>query len=83
MVNGNAKKKKRFLVKRLLTRIISATHFNKMITEFPPQTSSRFAASQWLCGMHNKVNERLHKPIFDCSGIESKYPCGCGTPEDE
>lgn len=53
-----------------------------MITEFPPQTSSRFAASQWLCGMHNNVNKRLGKPIFDCTGLEEKYPCGCGA-EDE
>ncbi|OBZ91624.1 FAD-linked sulfhydryl oxidase ERV2 [Choanephora cucurbitarum] len=54
-----------------------ARHFNKLITTYPPQTSSRFAATQWLCAMHNKVNERLNKPIFDCAEIESKYPCGC------
>ncbi|CAO3616152.1 unnamed protein product [Mucor hiemalis] len=59
-----------------------ANHFHKMITEFPPQTSSRFAASQWLCGMHNNVNERLGKPIFDCTDLEEKYPCGCAA-EDE
>lgn len=53
-----------------------------MITEFPPQTSSRFAASQWLCGMHNNVNKRLGKPIFDCTNLEEKYPCGCAA-EDE
>ncbi|KAI8881483.1 hypothetical protein K501DRAFT_222998 [Backusella circina FSU 941] len=54
-----------------------AIHFNKLLQEYPPQTSSRQSASQWLCAMHNKVNERVHKPIFDCNDIESKYPCGC------
>jgi hypothetical protein len=63
--------------------IPSATHFNKLITTYPPQTSSRFAASQWLCTMHNKVNERLKKPIFDCSDIDSKYPCGCADEATE
>ncbi|KAL7312906.1 hypothetical protein PS15m_008612 [Mucor circinelloides] len=60
-----------------------ASHFNKLITTYPPQTSSRFSASQWLCAMHNKVNERLKKPIFDCNDIESKYPCGCATNPSE
>ncbi|KAG2208782.1 hypothetical protein INT46_003043 [Mucor plumbeus] len=60
-----------------------ANHFNKLITTYPPQTSSRLSASQWLCAMHNKVNERLKKPIFDCNNIESKYPCGCANTEND
>ncbi|KAI8072861.1 ERV/ALR sulfhydryl oxidase domain-containing protein [Gongronella butleri] len=54
-----------------------AEHFQVLIKEFPPQTSSRATASQWACAVHNKVNERLRKPIFDCSNIEVQYPCGC------
>ncbi|KAI8081378.1 ERV/ALR sulfhydryl oxidase domain-containing protein [Halteromyces radiatus] len=54
-----------------------AEHFQKLIQKYPPQTSSRIAASQWACAMHNKVNERLGKPIFDCSDLDAKYPCGC------
>ncbi|KAI9270913.1 ERV/ALR sulfhydryl oxidase domain-containing protein [Helicostylum pulchrum] len=60
-----------------------ATHFNKMITTYPPQTSSRVAASQWLCAMHNNVNERLKKPMYDCNDIEAKYPCGCDDEKIE
>ncbi|OAD04590.1 hypothetical protein MUCCIDRAFT_108418 [Mucor lusitanicus CBS 277.49] len=60
-----------------------AVHFNKLLETYPPQTSSRLAASQWLCAMHNKVNERVHKPIYDCSDILSKYPCGCDDGEAE
>jgi FAD-linked sulfhydryl oxidase len=31
--------------------------------------------------MHNKVNERLGKPEFECSNIDDKYPCGCAAEE--
>ncbi|GAA5804032.1 hypothetical protein HPULCUR_009518 [Helicostylum pulchrum] len=55
----------------------------KMITTYPPQTSSRVAASQWLCAMHNNVNERLKKPMYDCNDIEAKYPCGCDDEKIE
>ncbi|KAI9262100.1 ERV/ALR sulfhydryl oxidase domain-containing protein [Sporodiniella umbellata] len=71
-----------FMFSRLYPCGECARHFNLMITQNPPQTSSRSAASQWLCAMHNKVNERLGKPIFDCSNIESKYPCGCAEEEN-
>ena len=46
-----------------------------------------------LCFVHNKVNERLGKPIFDCAHLDDEYDCGCGddgaapttssTPKDE
>lgn len=59
-----------------------AEHFQKMLKKYPPQTSSREAASQWGCFVHNVVNERLKKPIFDCNEISDKYNCGCG-PDDK
>lgn len=59
-----------------------AEHFQKMLKKYPPQTSSREAASQWGCFVHNIVNERLRKPIFDCNEISDKYNCGCG-PNDK
>ncbi|TFY78478.1 hypothetical protein EWM64_g5536 [Hericium alpestre] len=31
-----------------------------------------------LCHVHNQVNERLHKPIFDCAHLDDTYDCGCG-----
>lgn len=42
------------------------------------QTSSRKAASVWLCSMHNLVNARLGKEEFDCNALEGTYDCGCG-----
>ncbi|KAH8115172.1 ERV/ALR sulfhydryl oxidase domain-containing protein [Phellopilus nigrolimitatus] len=55
-----------------------ATEFQKLLKEFPPQTSSRRAAALWLCHVHNQVNERLEKPIFDCAHLDDTYDCGCG-----
>jgi FAD-linked sulfhydryl oxidase len=31
-----------------------------------------------LCFVHNKVNERLEKPVFDCAYLDDEYDCGCG-----
>lgn len=31
-----------------------------------------------LCAVHNEVNIRLGKPVFDCSKLDSEYDCGCG-----
>lgn len=55
-----------------------AAHFRKLLAAYPPQTSSRNAAAGWACFMHNQVNERLHKPEFDCTKIGDFYDCGCG-----
>lgn len=58
-----------------------AEHFQQMLKKYPPQTSSREAASQWGCFVHNVVNERLGKDIFDCNEISDKYNCGCGDDD--
>jgi len=58
-----------------------ASHFQKMIKKYPPQTSTRSAAAGWACEMHNIVNKRLQKPLFDCSKIGDFYDCGCGDED--
>ncbi|KAG2043851.1 ERV/ALR sulfhydryl oxidase domain-containing protein [Suillus americanus] len=55
-----------------------AAEFQELLKKFPPQTGSRLAASLWLCSVHNKVNERLGKPLFDCAHLDETYDCGCG-----
>jgi hypothetical protein len=35
-----------------------------------------------LCFVHNKVNERLEKPMFDCAHLDDEYDCGCGHDGD-
>jgi FAD-linked sulfhydryl oxidase len=49
-----------------------------MLTSDCLKTSSRMAAALWLCHMHNQVNERLGKPVFDCANLDGTYDCGCG-----
>lgn len=54
-----------------------ARHFQGLLEKFPPQVSSRSAAAAWACHVHNEVNKRLHKELFDCSNIGDFYDCGC------
>ena len=58
-----------------------ATHFQKIINQFPPQTSSRSTAAAWACHVHNEVNRSKSKPLFDCGNIGDFYDCGCGDDE--
>ncbi|OCB85544.1 FAD-dependent thiol oxidase [Sanghuangporus baumii] len=44
-----------------------AMHFGEEIQRSPPDVSNRENLSRWLCQQHNIVNERLGKPLFDCS----------------
>ncbi|KAF4532230.1 hypothetical protein B566_EDAN004316 [Ephemera danica] len=42
----------------------------------PPDTSSQSALSQWLCKVHNVVNLKLGKPLFDCSKVDERWRDG-------
>ncbi|KAF3491420.1 FAD-linked sulfhydryl oxidase ERV2 [Arthroderma uncinatum] len=58
-----------------------ASHFIKLLKTYPPQTSSRNAAAGWACLVHNEVNRRLKKDLFDCTKIGDFYDCGCGDKD--
>ncbi|KAF7188343.1 FAD-linked sulfhydryl oxidase ERV2 [Pseudocercospora fuligena] len=58
-----------------------AEHFGELLKKFPPQVSSRSAAAAWACHVHNKVNERLKKELFDCANIGDFYDCGCAEDD--
>jgi FAD-linked sulfhydryl oxidase len=50
----------------------------------PPVTHSRRALMQWMCELHNEVNDRMGKQTFDCSKYEERWRTGpadgsCGT----
>ncbi|KAK4060447.1 uncharacterized protein Triagg1_10766 [Trichoderma aggressivum f. europaeum] len=70
-----------YLFSRLYPCGDCARHFRGLLAKYPPQTSSRNAAAGWLCFVHNQVNERLKKPIFDCNDIGDFYDCGCGDED--
>jgi hypothetical protein len=42
-----------------------------------------FPSLNRLCGVHNEVNKRLKKPLFDCAHVDSAYDCGCGDGDEE
>jgi len=72
-----------YLTSRLYPCGECAAEFQQLLELYPPQTSSRLSASAWLCFVHNHVNERLGKPIFDCAHLDDEYDCGCGDDSAE
>eukprot|EP01147_Barroeca_monosierra_P010723 gene10723-2813_t len=42
----------------------------------PPRLQSRQEFARWMCEMHNEVNDRLGKTIFDCSKVEERWRTG-------
>ncbi|KAF7247986.1 hypothetical protein EG68_10985 [Paragonimus skrjabini miyazakii] len=56
------------------------------MSKFPPKLDSRDALSGWLCMQHNLVNQKIHKPIFDCSRVLERWRYGwkdgsCNLPD--
>ena len=42
----------------------------------PPQTKTRKEFAFWMCNLHNEVNDRLGKPIFDCNNLSQRWRRG-------
>ncbi|CAG8685554.1 11068_t:CDS:2, partial [Acaulospora colombiana] len=53
-----------------------AEHLGGEMEKNPPDVSSREKLSQWLCNVHNEVNERLGKEKFDCSRVLERWKDG-------
>ena len=60
----------------------SARHFQGVLEKNPPDVKNRESVSQWTCKVHNLVNERLNKPIFDCAKVGDLWKCGCAEEEE-
>lgn len=56
-----------------------AVHFQKLLKSFPPKVGSHDDFKNWMCNAHNIVNQRLGKPIFDCSTVDEVWKCGCSA----
>jgi len=50
-----------------------AQDLRKDIELDPPQTQSQKSLSQWWCRIHNKVNKKLGKKLFDCSRVDERW----------
>ncbi len=45
---------------------ICSTHFKVDLAENPPKLESRDTFAVWMCQIHNKTNQILGKPVYDC-----------------
>lgn len=53
-----------------------AEEFRADMSNMPPQLESRQALADWFCRIHNKTNERLGKPQYDCSKLDERWRTG-------
>ncbi|XP_011310585.1 FAD-linked sulfhydryl oxidase ALR [Fopius arisanus] len=53
-----------------------AEDLRKQLEITPPQTRSQSDLSLWLCMIHNEVNKKLGKPIFDCKLVNERWKDG-------
>lgn len=43
--------------------------FGNLLKENPVKCSGRMELATYLCVLHNKVNAKLNKPVFDCDKV--------------
>lgn len=53
-----------------------AEDFREELKVDPPKVDNQEVLSQWLCQMHNKVNVKLGKEVFDCSKVHQRWRDG-------
>lgn len=64
---------------RLIAELCSAADdgvYMHRLQTHPPQVQSRTEFTRWMCEMHNEVNERLGKELFDCSKVDQRWRDG-------
>jgi FAD-linked sulfhydryl oxidase len=42
----------------------------------PPDISSQKSFARWMCEVHNMINRKLEKPLFDCSKVNERWRDG-------
>jgi hypothetical protein len=58
---------------------ICSEHFKELLARNPVRNSNREELVDYMCDIHNQVNKRLNKPIFDCGKAFDFWggDCGC------
>lgn len=46
------------------------------IIQRPPETNSQETLTEWLCWIHNQINKKIGKPIFDCQRVNERWRDG-------
>lgn len=52
---------------------LCSKNFEKELQQLPPRVESRHDFALWMCDLHNSVNERLGKPLFNCTEVFSVW----------
>lgn len=55
---------------------VCANDFSEILTYHPPNISSQKSLAKWMCEVHNMVNRKLEKPLFDCSKVNERWRDG-------
>lgn len=50
-----------------------AKDFEGILSDMPPDVESRESLSQWMCRAHNRVNQKLDKPLFPCDRVLERW----------
>lgn len=53
-----------------------AEDMRKDLKKEPPNVDNHSTFSKWMCDLHNKVNKKLGKDIFDCSKVDERWLTG-------
>ncbi|XP_043867576.1 FAD-linked sulfhydryl oxidase ALR [Drosophila mojavensis] len=53
-----------------------AKDFRSDIEVNPVNVNSQKDLAMWLCNFHNRVNDKLGKPLFDCSKVNERWRDG-------
>jgi FAD-linked sulfhydryl oxidase len=56
-----------------------AKHLQEELKSNTPKVASRTEFTKWMCDLHNEVNVRLGKPVFDCERVDERWLDG---PDD-
>jgi len=64
------------LVSRLYPCRDCAEDLAQDLLQEPPVVTSSLEFSQWLCRLHNRVNVKLGKPVFDCTRVFERWRDG-------
>ena len=59
-------------------------HFIQMLNDNPVNATSRQDLTMYLCNLHNNVNLRLNKEIYNCTAsLQKDYGGDCGCSESD
>ncbi|XP_060582336.1 uncharacterized protein LOC132738760 [Ruditapes philippinarum] len=57
-------------------------YFRRSMMQYPPDTSNRESFSQWMCMLHNNVNQQTGNEEFDCNQVNDMWTYECYSGED-